>query len=528
MPPPVPSSTSQEPASALQDLQAQLRQTQESLASHVDKIRTLEGMLAEHEAIKREVSSMRELMEERKREMELLRIQSQSPHRLRRSHSHADDQGDGDYSHDDDDARSIATVVPHELERVEEEDEEQIAAEEEEEERRRRRDELGRPRTPEPTGMGMSEDDEEHDEELGRDNTHLHPSSLPPTTSVPASNAVPDELVHRMTALASQLESALELSRSLEAQHATAQTTISTLEAKVSELESLVKTTQVQVQAQADSQQHLTEIVEVRLSQQGPSDDERSRERETLTEMFSEWKKGVEGQWSTVQDEWADERDRMRKAKEEVDVRLRNIEEGVGSNVSKFETGLATLVALQAQLSRPHPNGSAKTRSSGGLVTPPSPRSLSNASTRSRQRKRRSSSGSGRSRSRSASPSRDGTEEDLTTSSPSRDDLSPSTSRIRHRLPWMTDDSASDTEEPHANGEKLSTDGGLQKSLSMQYPITPEPSLRDQPVTGLANPSSVVAKPQEEKAGSREMVRYKYDLQLCAHTDVPLAAASIT
>ena len=34
-----------------------------SLASHMEKIRTLEGMLAEHEAIKREVSAMRELME---------------------------------------------------------------------------------------------------------------------------------------------------------------------------------------------------------------------------------------------------------------------------------------------------------------------------------------------------------------------------------------------------------------------------------------------------------------------------------
>ncbi|THH23256.1 hypothetical protein EUX98_g7920 [Antrodiella citrinella] len=367
----VPSSTSQEPVSALSELQSQLRQTQESLANHVDKIRSLEGMLAEHESIKREVSSMRDMMEERKREMELLRIHSQSPNRLRRSHSHVEDHDEGEYiPDDDDDARSVGTVVPHELERVDEEDEEQIAAEEEEEERRRRRDELGRPRTPEPTGMGMgiNEDDEEH-EDLHRDNTHLHPSSLPPATTNSASSAVPDELILRMTTLASQLESALELSRSLEAQHATAQSTISSLETKVAELESLVKSTQTQVQVQTESQQALAEAIDTKLHEHlipPRFDDE--RERETLKEMFIEWKKGVEGQWSTVQEEWSEERDRMRRAKEEVDVRLRTIEDGVGSSVSKVETGMATLVALQAQLQHPQANGSAKPRSSGGLA----------------------------------------------------------------------------------------------------------------------------------------------------------------
>ncbi|TCD64024.1 hypothetical protein EIP91_004658 [Steccherinum ochraceum] len=508
MPLTVPSSTSQEPASALSELQSQLRQTQESLASHVEKIRTLEGMLAEHEAIKREVSSMRDMMEDRKREMELLRIHSQSPNHLRRSHSHVEDHGDSDYISDDDDARSVGTITAHELERVEEEDEEQIAAEEEEEERRRRRDEL-RPRTPEPTGMGMTEDDEDHDEELQRDNTHLHPSSMPPAPSTSSSAPLPDELIQRMTTLASQLESALELSRSLEAQHATAQSTISSLESKVTELESMVKVTQGQVQAQAESHQHLAETIEAKLMDHGPPSDvdtERTQERESLKEMFTEWKKGMEGQWGTVQEEWTDERDRMRRAKEEVEVRLRAIEDGVGTSVSKMETGLASLVALQAQLQRAQPNGSAKTRSSGGLVTPPSPRSLSAASTRSRQRKRRSSSNSGQSRSRSASPSRDldAADEDLSMSSPSRDDLSPSAPRVRHRLPWMAEDSASESEEPLANGEKMPMDNRLQKTLSsMQYPITPEPSLRDQPVTGLANPSTVASKP-EEKAAPRD------------------------
>ena len=55
---------------------------------------------------------------------------------------------------------SVARIVPHELERAEEEGEEQIAEQEQErlleEEQRTRRVEFGRPRTPEPTGLGIT------------------------------------------------------------------------------------------------------------------------------------------------------------------------------------------------------------------------------------------------------------------------------------------------------------------------------------------------------------------------------------
>ena len=54
------------PNSALSELQAQLQETQVSLASHVDKIRSLDSLLAEHKVIKSEVTSLRELMEEEK------------------------------------------------------------------------------------------------------------------------------------------------------------------------------------------------------------------------------------------------------------------------------------------------------------------------------------------------------------------------------------------------------------------------------------------------------------------------------
>ena len=45
----------------------------------------------------------------------------------------------GARSHDDDDARSIRTIVPHELERVEEEDEDQIVRQEQKRTRTKRK-----------------------------------------------------------------------------------------------------------------------------------------------------------------------------------------------------------------------------------------------------------------------------------------------------------------------------------------------------------------------------------------------------
>ena len=70
---------------------------------------------------------------------------------LRRQHPEDDN---GDYPSDGDDAHTLATVTSHELERVEKEDGGQLSSEEEEQ--RRSRDELTRPRTPEPTGLGMT------------------------------------------------------------------------------------------------------------------------------------------------------------------------------------------------------------------------------------------------------------------------------------------------------------------------------------------------------------------------------------
>jgi hypothetical protein len=64
-------------------------------------------------------------------------------------------------------------------------------------------------------------------------------------TSPRPSTAV-DELTQRLNTLSSQLESALALSSTLQAQHTAAQTTISTLESKVLALECLVQSSQPQ------------------------------------------------------------------------------------------------------------------------------------------------------------------------------------------------------------------------------------------------------------------------------------------
>lgn len=435
--------------------------------------------------------------------MELLRIQTQSPTNLRRQRSHMDDHPE-DFLSDDDDARSVSTVVPHELERVEEEDEEQLAAEEEEE-RRARRDEL-RPRTPEPTGMGMHEDDDEHDAMP----SHAESStSQIRTESPPPAPPVSDELVQRLTTLSVQLESALELSRSLQQQHSTAQSTISLLESKVTSLESLVQATQLQVHAQAETQQQLAQAVEdtkaAATSVREPAapvssvEDEQKQERESITDMLNQWKKNVEGRWSSVQEEWNEERDRLRRAREEWEARVRVLESGLETTVAKVDSGLASMTSFQVQQRQQLPNGHAKLTGSGGLVTPPSPRSLSAESTRPRQKKRRTSSARGRSRSRSRSESPDPAHVNGE-SGHDHDEVSSTSSQLRRRPSWATDDSSISDEARHGNGSAKTMDGEeVRLTQTMQFP-TPEPSLSEQPISGRMPAALTEARPKEPPA----------------------------
>ena len=99
----------------------------------------MEGIIAEHDAIRWEVRLLRQLVEKMSgdRGSELVGVGAAS-----------------DYSDKDDIPRSIRTIVPHESESVEEGDGDQMARkhqhqrDEEEDEERRRRAELARLRTP--------------------------------------------------------------------------------------------------------------------------------------------------------------------------------------------------------------------------------------------------------------------------------------------------------------------------------------------------------------------------------------------
>ena len=456
------------PATVLNELRSQLHETQASLATHVDKVRALADMLAEHEAIKAEVASLRELMDERKRELEISRHAAGSPSGHHDAQHH-DDMRNSSYEADDDDAASIHTIVPHGLESVEEEDEDQLVPEDEDdEERRRRREELGRPRTPEPTGMGMVEDDDESPNTKRR-----HRPSSPPQQSHDAASAAIDELAERLSALGGRIDTAVEFNNSLQAQHTAAQTTILQLQSKIAALEELVQETQLQLQQQ-NSAQEAAQAEILKAVHEPPRDPE----RESLTAMLNEWKKNVEGQWSAVQEEWSQERERLSKAKEEWESRARTLELGLDA---KINAGVASIVALQRH--DRFPNGDIKLNGGGGLVTPPSPVSVASNSGRTKSRRRRSS--SSRSRSRSSSPISSIEMIEGAISGEHDTGSSPGSRRVsdRYRRSRSPSPSIADS-EPESCSQVL--------ERGVQYPITPAPSVKDSPEQLPLNPLSAV------------------------------------
>ena len=350
-----------------------------------------------------------------------------------------------EFSNDDDDARSVATVVPDELGRVDEEDEDAAA---EHEDRRRSSREVGRPRTPEPSLAEFDEDDHHRSKQRSH---------------------VPEDIIHRLETLSSQLESALELSRTLQAQQVTAQNTIQLLELKVTELQQLVQATQTKVDDQHEAHQAaIKEAIEsVRIPEQ-----ELENERESLAEMINEWKKGVEGKWSSVQEEWNVEKDRLRRARDEWEMKSKTIEDGI---ISRVESRLSI---IQQRDGHPFINGSAKPNGQG-LVTPPSPRSLSSDSMRPRSRKKRNGSSRGRAKSpnQTATPpaNTDSDEDEEPVLAPN--DGSATSPGSRPRSPWTTDESSDS--EGHADNTKSSrlTLTSIKEKAAIQYPITPESSL---------------------------------------------------
>ncbi|TDL24867.1 hypothetical protein BD410DRAFT_785591 [Rickenella mellea] len=418
-----PHSEADSSSSALQTLQTQLAETQASLSNHVEKIRALENLLSEHEGMKREVSALRDLIEERERQRMSMR-----------EHDHMVQEDD------DDDRRSIHTITPHELESVPEEDESEVESdmEETDEERSARREELGRPRTPEPSSLGMVNGDYE-DHESDHDPMHVHKRDSRQQLMVPQPSMVPDEVSRRLSMLADQVESALELSRNLQVQHTVAQQTIEHLEGKVTALEELVRASQVAKEAD-----------EAKLVAR---EEQRERERQTsLTAMMADFKKTIEDRWDSVKEDMDAERQRANKAREEWETRVKSAEDHMSSSISKVELGLASITS---HLTGIKANGFV---SKSGLVTPPSPRSLSSDSDR--PRKKRSPSRRGRTKSRSPASTLVNPE--------SVNGMSSSGASAHSRS------SSSSTPPLPTDSESTSPDNG---HFPSQFPLTPESSL---------------------------------------------------
>ena len=89
------------PPPAIGELQSQLQETQNSLASYAGKFHLLESLVTKHDGFKHDIELIKEFMEDRKREAQA------------REQRHNEE-----ISGDDDDACSVATVVSHELEKV--------------------------------------------------------------------------------------------------------------------------------------------------------------------------------------------------------------------------------------------------------------------------------------------------------------------------------------------------------------------------------------------------------------------------
>ncbi|WVF69585.1 hypothetical protein IAT40_004363 [Kwoniella sp. CBS 6097] len=222
-------------AAAFIALQNQLTETQTSLGSQLEKIRLLEGQLKEHETIKHELSSMREQMEESKREMELLL----AGHRGRQMGRRIQDDDDDD---NDDDARSVMTLM--DSEDAEQRVRERRKAERDGGDERRSHRQPDRPRTPEPTNLnGDSESDEEDsattsatqgDNQQTQVNGIAAGTSASRVTEIEQQNA---ELVSRIQTLSAEIAEAVSLSKTLQTQHSEAMSAVKILTEKVGTLE---------------------------------------------------------------------------------------------------------------------------------------------------------------------------------------------------------------------------------------------------------------------------------------------------
>ena len=326
----------------ISSLQSQLMQTQSALATHADKVKTLESAIAEQEHVKHELALMRELMDQRKVEPENLI-----------GHNELRVDGDHDNIHDvehdaEEDRRSILTALPEDVgsgristshSDYSRDDRDRY----EEEEDRARSEAIGRPRTPEPHGMGIGEDDDEeadanhHLVRRFNSSTLMSPTpnfddqrytlSLQPSSSL-VSTITAEELHSqnailstRLETLAQQLDTALNLSRTLHSQAEAAQHNIELLEAKVNSLEAFVENTKSQQVQQLKEKDAIVNNVG------GENGTALPKQQLVLTEVWESWRQRIEGQWRTEREEWGAERLRLQEAVRDWETRVAEIEE---------------------------------------------------------------------------------------------------------------------------------------------------------------------------------------------------------
>jgi hypothetical protein len=63
--------------------------------------------------------------------------------------------------------------------------------------------------------------------------------------------------------------------------------------------------------------------------------------------MLTEWKKTVEGQWTSMREEWASERERLTSARDKWESKVHTVECDLGATAAKFDAELASLAVLQ-------------------------------------------------------------------------------------------------------------------------------------------------------------------------------------
>ncbi|KAG8872988.1 hypothetical protein FRB97_007135 [Tulasnella sp. 331] len=388
--PPVDSSTTSQPtsttdAAALTALQTQLHDTQSTLQSHLDKIRHLEGYVAEQEALKRDISHMQAQIDERKQEVEILLRQRRSEHepdhrfsRRRNEPHHSEEQHsqqspsamDVDEDSDDDDNRSVATAVPEDRDGVGGGNDSEDERDQDERRSRRHADEFGRPRTPEPTGhMSDDEYDEEHrlaeqnqQHEAFREFSDAHNISSTAVSAIVSAPPLPGSsqpnadlseifnqnamLATRLETLTSQLESAMELSKSLQSQAMMAQSTIAILESKVGTLEMFVNEQQREKAASPSGPSTMAEGVssadDDSRTPEPPVASSESMEVEAFIAQsrWDEWRERVEGGWKTERETWDAERQRLATAVKEWEIRTVDLERKEGERREKEEAAL--------------------------------------------------------------------------------------------------------------------------------------------------------------------------------------------